>query len=386
MRKLKGHFIIIVSLFVMVYGQGIKEYDEIIEEAQNAYRTSKTKPEQILQVVREAVVNGFEHQSFNVNFQATQTKRGLGMMSPTLAAEDSPELCVNHTNFAMNALMEGKEWALRMFDAVDKFPSGFLDGNMLFLGSYDECERIYSEGTEQVNLRPFRGQYCMVYLSPPESLNRQASIFNQPLLKFGICLADSCGNYDAAVLAQSVIPGVGNDSFKVVGAVCQEHTLDLDAKAILMLVICSMLIALIICGTAYDVIIIRWPQWSKETEDKENKELPVKNRNDYQPLEHEKKKTKIHEPGLFGQVLLAFSLYTNSSKLLSAKSSAGTLTSVNGIRVISMTWVILGHTYAFGLAYTTNSVTFLGTMLKRWSFMAIVNAEVAVDTFFALRY
>lgn len=64
-----------------------------------------------------------------------------------------------------------------MFDAVDKFPSGFLDGNTLFLGSYDECERIYSVGTEQVNLPPFRGQYCMVYLSPPDTLiGGQASV------------------------------------------------------------------------------------------------------------------------------------------------------------------------------------------------------------------
>ena len=49
------------------------------------------------------------------------------------------------------------------------------------------------------------------------------------------------------------------------------------------------------------------------------------------------------------QVLLSFSVYTNAAKILNTNQPPGTLTAVNGIRFISMTWVILGHTYAFGL-------------------------------------
>ena len=48
-------------------------------------------------------------------------------------------------------------------------------------------------------------------------------------------------------------------------------------------------------------------------------------------------------------ILLSFSLYTNASKILNTKQPSGTLTAVNGIRFISMTWVILGHTFVFGL-------------------------------------
>lgn len=48
-------------------------------------------------------------------------------------------------------------------------------------------------------------------------------------------------------------------------------------------------------------------------------------------------------------MLLSFSIYTNAKKILNTNQSAGTLTAVNGIRFVSMTWVILGHTYAFGL-------------------------------------
>ena len=53
--------------------------------------------------------------------------------------------------------------------------------------------------------------------------------------------------------------------------------------------------------------------------------------------------------GTLENLLLSFSVYTNASKLLNTKQSAGTLTAVNGIRFVSMTWVVLGHSYAFGL-------------------------------------
>ena len=54
-------------------------------------------------------------------------------------------------------------------------------------------------------------------------------------------------------------------------------------------------------------------------------------------------------PGMPGKLLLSFPIYTNAKKILNTNQPAGTLTAVNGIRFVSMTWVILGHTYAFGL-------------------------------------
>ena len=61
--------------------------------------------------------------------------------------------------------------------------------------------------------------------------------------------------------------------------------------------------------------------------------------------------------GIAGKLLLSFSIYSNGAKLLSAKQGAGTLTAVNGIRFISMSWVILGHTFGFGPAAVGRSIT-----------------------------
>lgn len=52
------------------------------------------------------------------------------------------------------------------------------------------------------------------------------------------------------------------------------------------------------------------------------------------------------------KVLLAFSAYTNSFKVLSTHQSADNLNAINGLRFISMSWIILGHTYAYSTRTT----------------------------------
>jgi hypothetical protein len=48
---------------------------------------------------------------------------------------------------------------------------------------------------------------------------------------------------------------------------------------------------------------------------------------------------------------MAFSVYTNGAKVLSTERHEGTMECVHGIRVISMLWVMYGHTYYFAPAY-----------------------------------
>ena len=47
-------------------------------------------------------------------------------------------------------------------------------------------------------------------------------------------------------------------------------------------------------------------------------------------------------PGLM-KVLLCFSLLRNTRAIISTQAPQGAIESINGIRVISMWWIILGH-------------------------------------------
>ena len=54
-----------------------------------------------------------------------------------------------------------------------------------------------------------------------------------------------------------------------------------------------------------------------------------------------------------------FSLIKNTSCILDTKVPPGAITSINGLRVLSMWWVILGHTYLWLLVYRTISKSVL---------------------------
>lgn len=43
---------------------------------------------------------------------------------------------------------------------------------------------------------------------------------------------------------------------------------------------------------------------------------------------------------------LCFSLIQNTSCIMDTKIPAGAITSINGMRVVTMWWIILGHCYA----------------------------------------
>jgi len=63
--------------------------------------------------------------------------------------------------------------------------------------------------------------------------------------------------------------------------------------------------------------------------------------------------------GAFRKCLLAFSVRLNGLRILSVErppADGSTLPALHGIRFLSMTWVILGHTYAIGMYITSKSI------------------------------
>lgn len=61
--------------------------------------------------------------------------------------QDSLEFLESLRNFEL--------WALKMYDASAKLPSGILNGNLNQYGDFDQCLSVASKN------RTFRGQYCL---------------------------------------------------------------------------------------------------------------------------------------------------------------------------------------------------------------------------------
>ena len=89
------------------------------------------------------------------------------------------------------------------------------------------------------------------------------------------------------------------------------------------------------------------------------------------------------------RVLKCFSLYTNTKKLFLSRSAektgnVSTLECLNGVRVLSMTWVVGGHVWAFRAASAFINYEEVQRVIARWWVFLAYGAFFAVDSFFWL--
>lgn len=86
----------------------------------------------------------------------------------------------------------------------------------------------------------------------------------------------------------------------------------------------------------------------------------------------------------------AFSVVHNTEKLFHVRDDReDTLSAVHGMRVLSMAWIIIGHTYCFGgfykVLYTFRRLAVDSlTNPSRWEYQPLINAFLLVESFFFL--
>eukprot|EP00111_Clytia_hemisphaerica_P007343 TCONS_00021359-protein len=81
---------------------------------------------------------------------------------------------------------------------------------------------------------------------------------------------------------------------------------------------------------------------------------------------------------------IAFAIHKNLATLLNAKPPKGTIKNLNGIRVITITWIIIGHIYQNLFKLPIDNGLDAKKVLNRYTMQTITNAHVSVDTFFLL--
>ncbi|XP_070565021.1 nose resistant to fluoxetine protein 6-like [Ptychodera flava] len=286
------------------------------------------------------------------------------------------EKCANDTAKYLVDIVSEQMYALTMFDSVGKPPAGILEGNFQWIGSKKECLGV--KGRDYANGTDFNGQYCQA--SFPLGTTFQ---YPDVALSYGLCVPDTCNDFEVLQminLGLGLIPVAG---LKASAVVCQEDQNELSTGAIVMIVVIGILLFLMAIGTLYDLAIPlinqnngRFPiPFSLQHDVREDEETLTFRRMDSQKFHY--------HPGTLGQCLLAFSVLENGRKMLDTRQTAGTLAAIHGIRVLSMWWVILGHSYTSFLGIADN-VLIVQDIMDRFTFQAILNATFSVDTFFFL--
>ncbi len=245
-----------------------------------------------------------------------------------------------------------------LVDALGKPGSGILGGNTYLQVAFDEC---------------FSYNYtAFCYSSEVIVLRLLPKVIPW---KLGMCVPKYCTPSDTAAILNSTRElVVANSSMYCTNSKAPSYS----NGAKIMIAISTLFAVLVLFGSCVDAV----QQFSvKHTNTA--KSVNLNHDGETSPLlTKEKLKPDKVAPLDF---ILAFSLFKTVPTLLATHQGSGVITSLNGIRVISMTWVILGHTYAFALSFTpVDNVAATLSVASRFTFQAVGNAFFSVDSFFFL--
>jgi peptidoglycan/LPS O-acetylase OafA/YrhL len=77
-----------------------------------------------------------------------------------------------------------------------------------------------------------------------------------------------------------------------------------------------------------------------------------------------------------------YSAITTLKKIFSLNKNSSTYSFLNGIRAISLFWIILGHSFVFQLTIADNIVHILDNLHNSYAIQLMLGAIFGVDTFF----
>ncbi|XP_062269146.1 O-acyltransferase like protein-like [Platichthys flesus] len=327
---------------------------------------------------------------------------GSSLELETKQALNVTKKCEEDTNAFLWELNQERpqEYAVHMYDAFGKMGSNVEGGNVNQAGSREQCQSSHGS--------TFSGQYCQVF--------RQQETVHYFV---GICVPDSCKEEDVEMLVlygrlqigqMSLIPPfpsilVNQTAQALLRTHCLSNTVSPDAFDVTCLFVCSVMVAIPLAATLLTAII----RWKKNREVIPSLESSSINTglNLYGTLKTngssgsernggrlDEKDSTSHTPLCFpgscvNQGLEALSLQNTSQSVLNTSSSipGGGYSSLNGIRVLSLFWIMCGHSTHF-------SVMFLLDNKKHWEKAAKSNplhviagsgpGFLAVDSFLVL--
>ncbi|XP_012279978.1 nose resistant to fluoxetine protein 6 [Orussus abietinus] len=296
--------------------------------------------------------------------------RDLSLMEQAIGMiEDST--CRDHCQMILQGLHNLTAWSVKFYDASGKFPVGVLGGSVYELGNFDECLGIGGDNDPEDAPEGVRGQYCLgevgvnapeVYLNQNDSMWRYFKDTGKRYHEFisklywGICVPASCSSKDVEDVIRRVLAVAFSGSRlklspRIPEKSCYKHEdTPVDGADVTYLVFIVGVATLSLMGTIYHILCLR-------------------------------NRGEVHK-GLMPQILLLFSMLSNTMKLLGpANKDELNLDCIYGIRFISMALIICGHVIIFVVGGPMMNRNFLDEAVPRVENSIFVNNALLVDTF-----
>jgi hypothetical protein len=228
--------------------------------------------------------------------------------------------CHDDLLLLVDGFINQEKWALKIVDSWGtKPPAGILEGSHLWFGSYDEClHSLYLPNNQSYAPQPYFTKYCTIS-NQPNNDDDDNVILQKPALTMGICLPQSCHSNDIQVKSLYVL--------------CPSERRHVSIGAIFTL-------SLIILLSSF-VFVAEFIPYLKE-----------------------------------------YSATSTLKRIFSLNENHSTIGFLNGIRAISLFWIILGHSFVFQTVVSDNVLHILDNLQNSYTMQLLLGAIFGVDTFF----
>ncbi|KAJ5067984.1 o-acyltransferase [Anaeramoeba ignava] len=218
------------------------------------------------------------------------------------------------------------------------------------LGNFDFCYELTSEKI---------AKYCLI-----------SSEISGLVIKVGVCFPYICTEDDLYQITPELLlflnlPSNTQLEYQIY------KTFSLDGRAICMIIVTVILFLIACFGTFIEFKYFILPE-------RERKEFLNENEN-----ENENQNKNLNQNPKWMIIFKQFSFILNLKSL--TQEHPKSIKFLNGFRVISMLWIILGHSYSatFDTGATLNIYSVVD-IFKRFTYQIIPGGEFGVDTFFFL--
>ncbi|KAF2893852.1 hypothetical protein ILUMI_12321, partial [Ignelater luminosus] len=270
-----------------------------------------------------------------------------------LLETDISQQCKFQMSYYVDTLLSSPKsfWALQMFDSGAKLPSGIFTGNLVDLGFFEQCINTYNNATVEIIF----GKYCIGVIPftsvldatklPHFQIPRSVLPRIEAGLQIATCLPSGCLAHEIEKIYEKLDVPLEFDE-----SLCQTkaNKTKLSNGDIAMVSFLAIIFSVILSSTAYDIVIT-----------------------------YLRKKP-------FTPVFLAFSVLTNGKKLIETINKSNQISSIHGIRVLTIMWIILGHKYTIGALLPVRNYLHFLEFIREPANMFVFNSFVSVDTFFLL--
>ena len=290
--------------------------------------------------------------------------------------------CTSKLSKLTSSLVSINPESLAFIDALGKPGPGLTAGNFLWLGDYEMC------GTGALENKSTGYSYKNCVVSAALTLGEYPFPFtwtgcSPPECKTKDDLQDTFKQIAALINKSGIIH---TDPSTITWDIICDVKQEFDTGAYAAVTIASFFGILVVVGTMWrllEPIITSFLEYSKDI----TTVLFDVQENPHEDLDKQVPSTifrTTNQPGwLPGRYIECFALQRTMETLFSATTKPGQVLCLNGIRVLSINWVVLGHVYGFSYPFLGGH-SYAAELIKRRNFMLVFNGLPTVDSFFAL--